>query len=155
MEGRPFRSMDLPALVFALQKALEFVYTTPIPGQEDEEKKETPFCGSIEKDVRGISVFETRAEGDKEGHRCLKSLLEGDMNHPSTCWRRVRCWRGRLTRRSHSERYTHFRVEAQFGPVCIHGAFWIVLASRAVRAMRSPKHAPMIFPNPPPFFLDK
>jgi len=35
--------MDLPALIFALQKAQEYVYTTPISGQEDEEKEETPF----------------------------------------------------------------------------------------------------------------
>ena len=28
---------DIPALVFALQKALEFVITTPLPGQSDDE----------------------------------------------------------------------------------------------------------------------
>ena len=38
-----FRPMDLPALIFALQKAQEYVYTTPIPGQEEEAKEETPF----------------------------------------------------------------------------------------------------------------
>ena len=28
---------DLPALIFAMQKALEYCYQTPIPGQEDAE----------------------------------------------------------------------------------------------------------------------
>jgi hypothetical protein len=32
-----YRPADLPALIFALQKALEYVYTTPLPGQEDEQ----------------------------------------------------------------------------------------------------------------------
>lgn len=31
-----YRATDLPALIFALQKAQEYLYTTPIPGQEDE-----------------------------------------------------------------------------------------------------------------------
>ena len=28
---------DIPALIFALQKAQEYIFTTPIPGQEDPE----------------------------------------------------------------------------------------------------------------------
>ena len=42
-DASSFRPMDLPALIFALQKAQEYVYTTPVPGQEDEEKEEIPF----------------------------------------------------------------------------------------------------------------
>ena len=30
-----FRPADLPALIFGLQKALEFMYTTPLAGQEE------------------------------------------------------------------------------------------------------------------------
>jgi len=35
--------MDLPALIFALQKSQEFCYTEPIAGQDDESVEETPF----------------------------------------------------------------------------------------------------------------
>ncbi len=37
-----FRPGDLPALIFALQKAQEYVYTTPLPGQEEQDQGE-PF----------------------------------------------------------------------------------------------------------------
>jgi len=37
------RSADLPALLFALQKAQEDVYTTPIPGEADGESGKVPF----------------------------------------------------------------------------------------------------------------
>ncbi len=30
-----YRPSDLPALIFGLQKAMEYVFTTPLPGQED------------------------------------------------------------------------------------------------------------------------
>ena len=32
-----YRPADVPALLFALQKAQEYVYTTPIPGEEEQE----------------------------------------------------------------------------------------------------------------------
>jgi hypothetical protein len=32
-----FRPSDLPALIFALERALEFVFTTPVPGENQEE----------------------------------------------------------------------------------------------------------------------
>ena len=32
-----FRPSDLPALIFALERALEFVFTTPVPGDSQEE----------------------------------------------------------------------------------------------------------------------
>ncbi len=32
--GTSFHSNDLPALIFCLQKTLEFAFTTPLPGQE-------------------------------------------------------------------------------------------------------------------------
>ena len=32
-----YRPQDLPGLLFALTKAQEYCYTTPIPGQEEEE----------------------------------------------------------------------------------------------------------------------
>ena len=31
-----FRPSDLPALIFALERALEFVFTTPVPGENQE-----------------------------------------------------------------------------------------------------------------------
>ena len=37
---------DIPALIFALQKAQEYIFTTPIPGQRDEQEEpagKTPF----------------------------------------------------------------------------------------------------------------
>jgi len=34
-----YRPMDLPALIFALQKAQEFCYAEPIAGQEDESEE--------------------------------------------------------------------------------------------------------------------
>ena len=37
---------DIPALIFALQKAQEYMFTTPIPGQRDEQEEragDTPF----------------------------------------------------------------------------------------------------------------
>ncbi len=33
-DASSFRPSDLPALIFALQKALEYVYTTPLPGED-------------------------------------------------------------------------------------------------------------------------
>jgi hypothetical protein len=33
-----YRPTDLPALIFALTKAQEYCYTTPIPGQTDEDE---------------------------------------------------------------------------------------------------------------------
>ena len=39
-----YNPADLPALIFALQKAQEYVYETPLPGQEGEANGEpTPF----------------------------------------------------------------------------------------------------------------
>lgn len=40
-----YRPSDLPALQFAISKALEYVYTQPIPGQEDQDQSgdDTPF----------------------------------------------------------------------------------------------------------------
>ena len=41
-----FRPSDLPALIFALQKAQEYVYTTPVPGEEadgEAESEALPF----------------------------------------------------------------------------------------------------------------
>ena len=39
-----YNPADLPALIFALQKAQEYVYETPLPGQEGEGSAEpTPF----------------------------------------------------------------------------------------------------------------
>jgi hypothetical protein len=38
-----YRPTDLPALLFALSKAQEYVYTTPIPGQEEDEPAGDPF----------------------------------------------------------------------------------------------------------------
>ena len=35
-----FRPSDLPALIFALEKAQEYVYTTPLPGDEGHEEGE-------------------------------------------------------------------------------------------------------------------
>jgi hypothetical protein len=41
-DATSYRSADIPCLLFGLQKALEFIYTTPIPGQEDADG-EVPF----------------------------------------------------------------------------------------------------------------
>jgi len=41
-DSSSYRPADLPALLFALQKAQEYVYTTPMPGA-DEEPEEIPF----------------------------------------------------------------------------------------------------------------
>ncbi|HUY87311.1 MAG TPA: hypothetical protein VMV10_01120 [Pirellulales bacterium] len=42
-----FRPSDLPALIFALQQAQEYCYTTPLPGEGDREQadddQETPY----------------------------------------------------------------------------------------------------------------
>jgi hypothetical protein len=35
-DSTSFRPGDLPALIFALQKAQEYVFTTPLPGQDDD-----------------------------------------------------------------------------------------------------------------------
>ena len=37
-DASSFRPGDLPALIFALQKAQEFVYTTPLPGEVQDEE---------------------------------------------------------------------------------------------------------------------
>ncbi len=42
-DSSSYRPGDLPALIFALQKALEFVYTTPIKGEKQEEENDDPF----------------------------------------------------------------------------------------------------------------
>lgn len=45
-DSHSFRPQDLPALIFALQKAQEFVYTTPIsrePGDDDDESGDVPY----------------------------------------------------------------------------------------------------------------
>ena len=34
---------DLPALIFALEKAQEFCYTTPLSGQDDDSQGEVPY----------------------------------------------------------------------------------------------------------------
>ena len=36
-DAASYQQSDLPGLIFSLQKALEFCYETPIPGQEDAE----------------------------------------------------------------------------------------------------------------------
>lgn len=41
-DSSSLRPSDLPALLFALQKAQEYIYTTPIPGQEEDTEPE-PF----------------------------------------------------------------------------------------------------------------
>jgi hypothetical protein len=38
-----FRPGDLPALIFALQKAQEFIYTSPLPGQDGENEQPEEF----------------------------------------------------------------------------------------------------------------
>jgi hypothetical protein len=46
MEGSSsFFAADLPALIFALAKAQEYVVTTPLPGEKDRNgsDEETPF----------------------------------------------------------------------------------------------------------------
>ena len=47
LDAKSFHPSDLPALIFALQKAQEFVFTKPLPGQESEadqaSAEETPF----------------------------------------------------------------------------------------------------------------
>ena len=40
-DAAPYQQADLPSLIFSLQKALEFCYETPIPGQEDAESAES------------------------------------------------------------------------------------------------------------------
>jgi hypothetical protein len=35
VDAQSFRPGDVPVLVFGLQKALDYVFTTPIPGQEE------------------------------------------------------------------------------------------------------------------------
>ena len=37
-----YRPSDIPALVFGLQKALEYVFSNPLPGQEDRDA-EAPY----------------------------------------------------------------------------------------------------------------
>jgi len=41
-DAASYRPGDVPALIFGLQKALEFIYTEPIPGQEQDDD-EAPF----------------------------------------------------------------------------------------------------------------
>ena len=40
-DSASYQQADLPSLIFSLQKALEFCYETPIPGQEDAEAVES------------------------------------------------------------------------------------------------------------------
>lgn len=42
-DSNSLRPGDLPALIFALQKAQEYVYTTPIPGQDDQDQEPESF----------------------------------------------------------------------------------------------------------------
>lgn len=42
-DSNSFQAGDLPALIFALQKALEFVYTNPLPGSEQEQDGERDY----------------------------------------------------------------------------------------------------------------
>ena len=50
-DSSSYEPADLPALVFALQKAIEYCYSTPLPGQKPEDSRsngangngETPF----------------------------------------------------------------------------------------------------------------
>ncbi len=42
MDSSSYRPGDLPALIFSLEKAQEFCFTEPIPGEE-EETEEGPF----------------------------------------------------------------------------------------------------------------
>lgn len=37
-----YRASDIPALVFGLQKALEFIFSNPLPGQEERDA-DAPF----------------------------------------------------------------------------------------------------------------
>ena len=39
---------DLPALVFALQKAIEYCYSTPLPGQKPEDSRNSEVNGNGE-----------------------------------------------------------------------------------------------------------
>ncbi len=41
-DSSSFRPADLPALLFALTRAQEYVFTTPVPGQDDE-SEEVPY----------------------------------------------------------------------------------------------------------------
>lgn len=41
-DASSYRPTDIPPLVYSLQKALEYIYTTPIPGQKSEEETESP-----------------------------------------------------------------------------------------------------------------
>lgn len=40
-DAASYQQSDLPGLIFSLQKALEYCYETPIPGQEDAETVES------------------------------------------------------------------------------------------------------------------
>ena len=40
-DSSSLRAGDLPALIFALQKAQEYVFTTPLPGQDQEHEHES------------------------------------------------------------------------------------------------------------------
>ena len=46
-DAASYQQADLPALIFAMQKALEYCYQTPIPGQDESE------IASTEGDVGG------------------------------------------------------------------------------------------------------
>ena len=40
-DAASYQQADLPSLIFSLQKALEFCYETPVPGQEDADTVES------------------------------------------------------------------------------------------------------------------
>lgn len=41
-DGTSYAPSDLPALIFALEKAKEYCYTAPLPGQKEEPAAEAP-----------------------------------------------------------------------------------------------------------------
>jgi len=42
-DGTSYAPSDLPALLFALDKAMEYCYSAPLPGQKDEPAAEAPL----------------------------------------------------------------------------------------------------------------
>ena len=44
-DATSYQQSDLPALIFAMQKALEYCYQTPVPGHED---------GDLDPDAEGV-----------------------------------------------------------------------------------------------------
>jgi hypothetical protein len=51
-DAASFNPADLPALIFALQKAQEYCYETPVPGQSDDEQQARTSAPSSQDDLR-------------------------------------------------------------------------------------------------------